>query len=630
MARTMSRGKGQVLTNYLPGKTFDFEKVATISRVTDIRGIQKDKDLNLSVVLRRVKEDAKAWFGDYRKVLRDDVLEDPSRFVLLDPNAVQAEMFPRVFWCQNPRCGRVFNYGHSDHLPQATCSACKRGPLSQLRFVQIHQCGALEPLTPPRCDRCHKNDRMALDTRGSERISNFRWVCRGCKEFKSVFGWSCQHCEWPDGGGDAKRMKVVVHRTGSSFYAHAATLLNIPDKRLEDFFAVPEWYAIAAAKFLDLPEVAERSMTEFVEDSAGIAAKEDDGLSGADLDELMAEAASMSPEEMVARMQALRERRQEQKRSSSASGIAEALRKRTGVSIGDWKTAGHEMLEAVMPRETGNPHDLLPVGSVAEFPKAAETALRMGMNNLSLIEDFPIVTATYGFSRVDYKPNRCWLNPFPPKQEYDGKYPIFVDQVQADAILFRLDAGRVIRWLELNGRTVDLPKGGRKYAEPAFFVELFEDVPLRQTLKEDRAVARMVFGLLHTISHLCVKNSALLCGLERNSLAEYVLPRALTSAIYCNHRSGATIGALTALYEQSLAEWLDAVLDARRCVYDPVCKRHEGSCHACTHLAETSCSYFNLNLGRAFLFGGSDPELGDLPVGFFDPSLDDASDAKRA
>ena len=118
--------------------------------------------------------------------------------------------------------------------------------------------------------------------------------------------------------------------------------------------------------------------------------------------------------------------------------------------------------------------------------------------------------------------------------------------------------------------------------------------------------------------------------MERNSLAEYVLPRALTSAVYCNHRSGATIGALTALYEQSLAEWLDAVRDARRCVYDPVCKQREGSCHACTHLAETSCSYFNLNLGRAFLFGGSDPELGDLPVGFFDPSLEDTSDAGRA
>jgi hypothetical protein len=620
-----------VLTNYLPGKTFDFEKVATISRVTDIRGVQKDKDLDLSVMLPTIADDARAWLPDYRKILRDDVLVDPSRFVLLDPNSVQAEMFPKVFWCQNPRCNRVFDYGHSERLPERICSACKTGRLAQLRFVQIHQCGAIEPLIPPRCDRCHKNNKMALDTRGSERISNFRWVCRGCGERKGVFGWYCQHCSWPDGGSDAKRMKPVVHRTGSAFYAHTATLLNIPDKRLGTFFdEVSDWQSVAAAVFLGIPEVQGRKLTEFVEDSARVGSKPDDGLSGADLEEIMADAASLTGEELAARMKALKNRRQEERASSSASGIAEALRKRTGVSVASWRTAGQEMLEAVMPQESGNPQDLLPIEGATEFPEAAGSARRMGVANLSLIEDFPMVTATYGFSRVDYKPNRCWLNPFPPKREHDGKYPIFVDQVQADAILFRLDASRVVRWLERNGQTVDLPNGERRYAEPAFFVELFDDAPLRQTLKEDRALTRMVFGLLHTVCHLFVKNAAVLCGMERNSLAEYVLPRALSAAVYCNHRSGATIGALTALYEQSLAEWLDAVRDARRCVYDPVCKWREGSCHACTHLAETSCSYFNLNLGRTFLFGGRDPQLGELPVGFFDPSLENKGDVERA
>lgn len=635
MVRTMSRGKGQVLTNYLPGKTFDFEKVATISRVTDIRGVQKDKDLNLSVVLPKIAGNARAWLPDYRKILRDDVLDDPSRFVLLDPNSVQAEMFPKVFWCQNPRCNRVFDYGHSEGLPKRNCRACNTGKLTQLRFVQIHQCGAIEPLIPPRCDRCHTNNKMALDTRGSERISNFRWVCRGCGERKGVFGWYCQHCAWPDGGGDAKRMKPVVHRTGSAFYAHTATLLNIPDQRLGTFFEEVSdyWQSVAAAVFLNIPEVHGRKLTEFVEDSARVGSKVDDGLSGADLDELLkadGDDENLTAEKLMERLQARRNSRREERQSSSASGIAEALRKRTGVSTESWRTAGQEMLEAVMPRETGNLHDLLPTERATEGPEAADSARRMGIANLNLIEDFPIVTTTYGFSRVDYKPNQCWLNPFPPKKEHDGKYPIFVDQVQADAILFRLDASRVVRWLERNGQTVDLPNGERKYAEPAFFVELFDEVPLRQTLKEDMAVSRMVFGLLHTVCHLFVKNAAVLCGMERNSLAEYVLPRALTSAVYCNHRSGATIGALTALYEQSLAEWLDAVRDAQRCVYDPVCKRREGSCHACTHLAETSCSYFNLNLGRAFLFGGSDPVLGELTVGFFDPSLEGTGDVGRA
>lgn len=104
-------------------------------------------------------------------------------------------------------------------------------------------------------------------------------------------------------------------------------------------------------------------------------------------------------------------------------------------------------------------------------------------------------------------------------------------------------------------------------------------------------------------------------------MAEYVLPSALTFAIYSSHRFGATIGAFTALYEQSLVEWLDQVLSGRRCVYDPVCANHGGDCHACTHVGEISCQYFNLNLGRVFLFGEWDPELGEVQIGYLDPSL---------
>lgn len=128
----------------------------------------------------------------------------------------------------------------------------------------------------------------------------------------------------------------------------------------------------------------------------------------------------------------------------------------------------------------------------------------------------------------------------------------------------------------------------------------------------------MVFGLLHSLSHLCVRQAALLCGLERNSLSEYLIPKALSISIYPNNRFGATIGALTALFEQTLQHWISAIRGAKNCVYDPVCHDHHGgNCHACTHLAETSCRFFNLNLSRAFLFGGPDNQLGDIQHGYF-------------
>ncbi len=613
----MTRGKQQVLFNYLPNRTFDFERVAAIARVVGIRGDPRT-DLNAPVLLRRIAEEVGAWQEDFRPALRDDVFRHSDRFVLLDPRSVQSELFPKVLWCQNRGCGRVFDFRHREFLPNQ-CPACHQGRLVQLRFVKIHRCGALQPLLPPNCQQCHANTQMALDTRGSERISSFQWICRRCNRGVGLFGGHCRECQWPD--QTLRGMDIEVHRAGRTFYAHTTVLLNIPHRRLDAFFGLLEWPAIAAAKFLGLPEVANRSLTDYGPSSHGPIGTQSPGLSGSDLDELMRRQAAgeLTPQQFVSEMQALRERRQQEQQASSPSGIGQSLSQRTGVPWPIWQRAGQEMLEAIMPMETGRPTELDLRSPTAP---SAQIARQMGFSRLVLVSDYPIITATYGFSRCEYLPNQCRLNPFPAHPDHGGKFPIFVDQVQADALLLSLNPDRVIAWLERNGCQPMIPFGSdQQLARRAYFVQLLSNVPLRETLRADRREARMVFGLLHTLSHLSVRQAALLCGLDRTSLTEYVLPRALTFALYCNHRFGATIGALTALFEQSLREWLNAVRETRRCVYDPVCRDRMGNCHACTHLAETSCRFFNLNLSRAFLFGGQDYELGEIRVGYFDPTL---------
>ncbi len=147
---------------------------------------------------------------------------------------------------------------------------------------------------------------------------------------------------------------------------------------------------------------------------------------------------------------------------------------------------------------------------------------------------------------------------------------------------------------------------------------MFQGVNFLQTITAATPQARMVFGLVHTLSHAALRHAGLLCGLDPTSLAEYVLPRTLSLAVYSNQSFGATIGALTALFEQSMDDWLGRMAATRRCIYDPVCAADGGACHACAHASETSCRFFNMNLGRQFLFGGRDPELGQLRCGFFD------------
>ena len=157
MARSMSRGKGQVLRDFLPGRTFDFQGTSpTIGLVTDIRGTPVS-DINTTMLLRRIKEQVAPWDEAYRPTLRDDFLNDPTRWVFLDPTEVRATLFPRVFWCQGTNCGRVTVVRADRRPPSGRCRVCG-GDMQQMRFVRVHGCGELAALEPFPCARCKRVD----------------------------------------------------------------------------------------------------------------------------------------------------------------------------------------------------------------------------------------------------------------------------------------------------------------------------------------------------------------------------------------------------------------------------------------------------------------------------------------
>ncbi len=624
----MNRGKRQVLFDYLPGRTFDFAQVGTIASVERVRGTPNPR-LNQELVLRAVQQYASAWDEKHRPLLTDR-RPDINRFVLLDPKAVQAAMFPLVFHCQNRSCGYVAVRARDTAVMQRTCPRCRQGKMVQLRFIKIHRCGEIQPLTPY-CPNCRSGASMALDTRGSERISGFQWKCLTCNTRSAIFAGPCRACNWNDPVPNVvnpRMMDIEVFRSGRTYYAHHVVLLNQPSREMDAFLQIPEWPMLAGAAFFELPEMQGRNLLDFGA-SALNTPPADVALTNADMDEVLERLNSgqISTAQMATELQEMRARRARQQQASAPSGIAQALLQRTSTSAASWEGAGREMLEAVLPMQSGTVQDLFasPTTGIPLAQQAARQVARdCGIGRLTSVNDFPITTATFAYSRSSYQPDLCRLNLFPADAEHGGRFPIFVDLVQADALVVRLDPERVLRWLERNGlaptQLFGVPSS-QSLPRQAYFVRLFDSVEPAVTLRVQQAQARMVFGLLHTLSHLCVRQAALLCGLDRTSLSEYVLPRTLSFALYSNHRFGATIGALTSLFEQSLEEWLTQVRDSRRCVYDPVCSNNGGTCHACIHLAETSCRFFNLNLSRSFLFGGPEQELSSVSIGYFDPSL---------
>jgi hypothetical protein len=406
-------------------------------------------------------------------------------------------------------------------------------------------------------------------------------------------------------------------------------LLNIPTTQYASFFGSPDWEALVAAKFLEMPIVSGRRLDELRPAPSSVA---EGGVSSDELGDILRRQASgaISAEDVIRELEA-RNRQRAQAGNTGPTSIASDVVRYSGTPLAVWEDAAQELLESILPSEIAQPRSLR---ENPPFEGASTMIDSMGIADVDLLSDFPVILATFGFSRLEAAPRRaggvdvlCRLNPFPQDREHDGRWPIYVDQTTADALLIRLDATSVVDWLRLNGANVVLPAAATpESAAKSYIVRLLTGLPLRETIPVAAREARMAFGLIHTLGHLLLREAALLCGLDRTSLAEYLLPRSLTFVIYCNHKSGQGIGALTALIEQSLAEWLGSARAQRRCVYDPVCRDDGCSCHACTHLSETSCRFFNMNLSRAFLFGGHDAEIGDIATGYFDVARSSRSD----
>lgn len=125
--------------------------------------------------------------------------------------------------------------------------------------------------------------------------------------------------------------------------------------------------------------------------------------------------------------------------------------------------------------------------------------------------------------------------------------------------------------------------------------------------------------LLHTLSHLLIRQVALECGYSSSSIRERLYvgtagePAAGILLSTAASDSEGTLGGLVALGEaRYLKQLLDRALeDAARCSSDPLCAEHvphessdslhAAACHACLFASETSCEANNRWLDRAVL-----------------------------
>ena len=242
------------------------------------------------------------------------------------------------------------------------------------------------------------------------------------------------------------------------------------------------------------------------------------------------------------------------------------------------------------------------------------------MKSISLIHKVREVQALIGFTRL--KPVDSTDAPgsqavIVPVKEPDTKwYPAY--DVRGEGIFIEFDSTAIDSW-----RTENQALAER--------VAILNDNYKKSFIGENHP--REISGkflLLHTISHLLIKQLSFECGYGIASLKERIYCSETAdgkemSGILIYTACGDSEGTLGGLVRQGRSDTFPrifnkAIENARTCSNDPVCSLSQGqgrdslnlaACYSCSLIPETSCEEFNCFLDRGVVVGTFDnPNLG--------------------
>lgn len=182
-------------------------------------------------------------------------------------------------------------------------------------------------------------------------------------------------------------------------------------------------------------------------------------------------------------------------------------------------------------------------------------------------------------------------------------------EVHGEGIFIRFDESRIVSWEsrpEVKARDAKLRAGHSGWRNA-------------RHLDTAKGFPGIRYTMLHTISHLLIRELALECGYNAASIRERIYaslegeaPMAGILLYTAAADSDGTLGGLIELgTPANLVRLIEQALHrATICSSDPLCSEHDpeqdrtlhaASCHACTFVSETSCERGNRYLDRALL-----------------------------
>jgi hypothetical protein len=259
-----------------------------------------------------------------------------------------------------------------------------------------------------------------------------------------------------------------------------------------------------------------------------------------------------------------------------------------------------------------------------------DAALRPEIGRVLAVERLRKVNALVGFTRIDAldRVDDVARRLVPLTRTRWPEWTVATED-RGEGIFLQLDEAAVAAW-ESRVLGSDLWEAHRQAHRLNFtsrFSETAENVDPDSRLKPPR------YWLVHTLSHVLIRELAMSCGYSAASLSErlYAWPEAEgrepSAGLLIVTTASDSDGTLGGLVQQSepirLARIVNGALHrATRCSSDPICAMrtpqdpedflHGAACHCCVMASETSCERANRFLDRRFLIN-----LPGCDLGFF-------------
>ncbi|PHS36027.1 MAG: sulfate ABC transporter substrate-binding protein [Robiginitomaculum sp.] len=242
---------------------------------------------------------------------------------------------------------------------------------------------------------------------------------------------------------------------------------------------------------------------------------------------------------------------------------------------------------------------------------ASPPAYNSEIDTVLLLERLREVNALIGFTRVEAPEENANPDERPAMAELSSRPPEWIpaSQVHGEGIFIRFDEKKLKRWEakpSVQERQADLIAGHRGWRNA-------------RGLDPDIGFPGIRYAMLHTLSHLLIRELALECGYNAASIRERIYAEQTDDVsqagilIYTAAAdSDGTLGGLVDLGKpDNLGRLLSQALGrAEICSSDPLCSEHQAekdrslhaaACHACSFVAETSCEKGNRYIDRALV-----------------------------